>query len=164
MPRRTSIRVDLSVEELERRYRAAGDPVARSQWQIVWLLGQGEPSERVAAVTGYSLTWVRTVARRSNAEGAAGIGDRRHANRGGPRLLTPEQEAALEGALSGAAPGGGRWTAAKVAAWMRQQLGRAVGDATGWRVLRRLDWRRYRPRPQHAKADKAAQAAFVPTD
>jgi transposase len=155
------------VKELERRYRAAGDPVARSQWQIVWLLAQGEPSERVAAVTGYSLTWVRTVARRYNADGAAGIGDRRHANRGGRRLLTPEQEAvldqALDQALEGAAPGGGRWTAAKVAGWRSQQLGRSVAEGTGWRYLRRLDWRGYRPRPQHAKAAVAAQAALVQT-
>jgi hypothetical protein len=84
--------------------------VARSQWQIVWLLAQGEPSARVAAVTGYSRTWVRTwvrtVARRYNAAGAAGIGDRRHGNRGGRRLLTPKQEAALDQALEGAAPDG----------------------------------------------------------
>jgi transposase len=154
----------LSVEELERRYRAAGDPVARSQWQIVWLLALGEPSERVRAVTGYSLTWVRTVARRYNAGAEQGIGDRRHANRGGTRLLTSEQMVALDQALEGAAPGGGRWTAAKVAGWMSQQLGRSVAEGTGWRYLRRLDWRRYRPRPQHAKADVAAQAAFVQTD
>jgi transposase len=164
MPRRTSIRADRGVEELERRYRQAGDPVARSQWQIVWLLAQGEPSERVAAVTGYSLTWVRTVARRYNARGEAGIGDRRHANRGGPRLLSPEQEAALDQALEAAAPGGGRWTAAKVAGWMSLQIGRTVAEETGWRSLRRLDWRRSRPRPQHAKADVAAQAAFRQTD
>ena len=164
MPRRTSIRAGLSNEELERRYRQAGDPVARSQWQMVWLLAQGEPSERVAAVTGYSLTWVRTVARRDNARGEAGIGDRRHANRGGPRLLTPEQEAALDQALEGAAPGGGRWTAAKVAGWIRQQIGRPVAEETGWRYLRRLDWQRYRPRPQHATADGAAQAAVGQTD
>ena len=143
--------------------------MARSQWQIVWLLALGEPSERVAAVTGYSLTWIRTVARRYNAEGAAGIGDRRHANRGGPRLLTPEQMAALDqalegAALEGAAPGGGRWTAAKVAAWIAERTGRRVGIPTGWRYLRRLEWRRYRPRPQHAKADTAAQAAFRQTD
>jgi transposase len=164
MPRRTSIRTDTSIEELERRYRQAGDPVARSQWQIVWLLALGEPSERVAAVTGYSLTWVRTVARRYNADGAAGIGDRRHANRGGPRLLTPEQMAALDQALEGAAPGGGRWTAAKVAGWIGEQIGRPVAEETGWRYLRRLDWRRYRPRPQHLKADVVAQAAFRQTD
>ena len=141
--------------------------MARSHWQIVWLLAQGEPSERVRAVTGYSLTWIRTVARRYNAgaeQGQQGIGDRRHANPGGRRLLTPEQLAALDQALEGAAPGGGRWTAAKVAGWMRQQLGRSVAEGTGWRYLRRLDWRRYRPRPQHAKADVAAQAAFVQTD
>ncbi len=143
--------------------------MARSQWQIVWLLAQGELSERVAAVTGYSLTWVRTVARRYNADGAAGIGDRRHANRGGRRVLTPEQEAALDQALEGAAPGGaapggGRWTAAKVADWIEERSGRAVAEETSWRYLRRLDWRRYRPRPQHAKADVAAQAAFVQTD
>jgi transposase len=138
--------------------------VARSQWQIVWLLAQGEPSARVAAVTGYSRTWVRTVARRYNAAGAAGIGDRRHGHRGGRRRLTPKQEAALDQALEGAAPDGGRWTAAKVAAWMSQQRGRPVAEGTGWRSLRRLDWRRSRPRPQHAQADKAAQAALVPTD
>lgn len=164
MGKRIQIRADLSTEELERRYRQAQDPVARSQWQIVWLLALGEPSERVAAVTGYSLTWIRTVARRYNAEGAAGIGDRRHANRGGPRLLTPEQMAALDQALEGAAPGGGRWTAAKVAGWIGEQIGRPVAEETGWRYLRRLDWRRYRPRPQHAKADGAAQAAFRQTD
>jgi transposase len=164
MPKRTSIRADLSVKELERRYRQAADPVARSHWQIVWLLAQGEPSERVRAVTGYSLTWIRTVARRYNAAGAPGLGDRRHANRGGTRLLTSEQMVALDQALEGAAPGGGRWTAAKVAGWMRQQLGRPVAEGTGWRYLRRLDWRRYRPRPQHAKADAAAQAAFRQTD
>jgi transposase len=150
--------------ELERRYRQAGDPVARRQWQIVWLLAQGELSERVAAVTGYSLTWVRTVARRSNAAGEAGIGDRRHANRGGPRLLTPEQEAALDQAVEGAAPGGGRWTAQKVADWIGERLGRSVAEETGWRSLRRLDWRRSRPRPQHAKAAVAAQAAFRQTN
>src|SRR5262249_27623273 len=87
MPRRTSIRVDLGVEELERRYRAAGDPVARSQWQMVWLLAQREPSARVAAVRGDALRWVRTVARRYNAGAEQGSGDRRHATRGGPRRV-----------------------------------------------------------------------------
>ncbi len=60
----------MSAEELERRYRQAQDPVARSQWQIVWLLARGRPSEQVGETTGYSLTWVYTVARRYNADGA----------------------------------------------------------------------------------------------
>jgi transposase len=153
----------LSAEELERRYRQAQDPVARSQWQIVWLLARGQRSEQVEESTGYSLTWVYTVARRYNADGENGIGDGRHGNPGGTRLLREEQEAELDRALEGAAPDGGKWTAAKVAAWIAQCTGRTVGVHTGWRYLRRLAWRRYRPRPQHAKADMAAQAAFQQT-
>ena len=163
MGKRISIRADLSVKELERRYRQAQDPVARSQWQIVWLLACGHRSEQVGEVTGYSLTWVYTVARRYNANGEKGIGDGRHGNPGGPRLLSAEQQAELDQALEGAAPDGGKWTAAKVAAWIAEHSGRRVGIQTGWRSLRRLDWRRSRPRPQHVKADPEAQAAFKPT-
>ena len=160
MQKRVSIRADLGVEELERRYRQARDPVERSQWQIVWLLARGAASEQVVETTGYSLTWVYTVARRYNADGERGISDRRHGNPGGPRVLSDEQQAELDRALEGAAPDGGKWTAAKVASWIAQQTGQAVSVSTGWRYLRRLDWRRYRPRPRHAKADPDAQAAF----
>jgi hypothetical protein len=113
MPQRISIRADLKIEELEQRYRQARDPVARSPWQIVWLLAQGQTSEEVAEATGYSLTWIRTVSRRYNAEGEPGIRDRRHANPGGPRLLTREQQAELDQALEGAAPDGDLWTGAR---------------------------------------------------
>ena len=163
MGKRISIRADLSAEELERRYRQAQDPVARSQWQIVWLLARGRPSEQVGETTGYSLTWVYTVARRYNADGEQGIGDGRHGNPGGARVLNAEQQAELDRALEGAAPDGGKWTAAKVAAWIAEHTGRTVGVQTGWRYLRRLDWQRYRPRPRHAKADPEAQAAFKQT-
>lgn len=151
------------MEELERRYRQASDPVARSQWQIVWLLARGAPSEQVGETTGYSLTWVYTVARRYNADGERGIGDKRHGNPGGGCVLNAVQQAELDRALEGAAPDGGKWTAAKVATWIAQRTGRPVAVSTGWRYLRRLDRRRYRPRPRHANADPQAQAAFKKT-
>jgi transposase len=163
MGKQISIRADLSVKELERRYRQAQDPVARSQWQIVWLLARGRPSKQVGEMTGYALTWVYTVARRYNADGEQGIGDGRHGNPGGARVLNEEQQAELDRALEGAAPGGGKWTAAKVAAWIAERSGRRVGVQTGWRYLCRLGWGRYRPRPQHVKADPEAQAAFKQT-
>jgi transposase len=169
MPKRISIRADLRTDELEQRYRQAHDPVARSQWQIVWLLAQGQTSEEVAETTSYSLTWIRTVARRYNAEGESGIKDRRHANPGGPRLLTREQQAELDRALEGAAPDGGRWTGAKVARWIEDRIGprqtgpragRLVAEETGLRYLRWRDRRPQRPRPRQVKANAKDQEAF----
>lgn len=38
MPRRITIEPHLSLEELERRYRQAKEPVRRTHYQIIWLL------------------------------------------------------------------------------------------------------------------------------
>ena len=77
MDKRLSIEAYLTVEELEQRYRAARDAVARSQRQIIWLLGGGATSQEVAAVTGYSVPWIRELAKRYKRLRAAGIGDGR---------------------------------------------------------------------------------------
>ncbi len=160
MPKRLSIQPHLALDALERRYRTARDPVARSHWQMVWLLAQGRPSEQVAAVTGYTANWGRTIAQRYNRHGAAGLGDRRHRNRGSPGLLSAAQRTALASTLDRPPPDGGLWTGPKIAAWMAATLGRPVHPQRGWEMLQRLGLRPKVPRPRHAKADPAAQAAF----
>jgi transposase len=160
MVKRLTLKAHLDTGELERRYRGSDDPVARSQWQILWLLARGEPTAAVAASTGYSPTWIYAVVRRYNAEGAAGVGDRRHRNPGAAPLLAPDQRVALRAALAHPAPDGGAWTGPKVAAWMADRLGRPVGPQRGWAYLRRLGFSPQVPRPRHAQADPAAQAAF----
>lgn len=142
------------------RYRQSRDPVERSQWQILWRLARGEPTASVAAGTGYSATWIYAVVRRYNAAGAAGVGDRRHANPGAVPLLPPDQQAALRAALAHPAPDGGVWTGPKVARWMADRLGRPVGPQRGWEYLRRLGFTPQVPRPRHAQADPVAQEAF----
>ena len=159
-PKRLSIQPHLALDELGRRYRTAKDPVARSHWQMVWLLAQGLPSERVAAVTGYTARWVRTLAQRYNRQGPAGLGDRRHRNPGAAGLLSPAQRAELAQALAQPPLDGGRWTGPKVAAWMATTLHRPIHPQRGWEVLRRLGWTPQVPRPHHALADLRAQAAF----
>ena len=61
MGKRLKISGQLSVEELEARYRQASDGVGRSQWQIIWLLASGQGTEVVtendATVTN---GWKRT--------------------------------------------------------------------------------------------------------
>ena len=160
MPRRMTPAPHLPVDELERRCRRARDPVARSHFQIVWLLAAGRPTAEVAAATGYSVDWVRAVAHRYDAGGPDALGDRRHANPGAAPLLPPGEKEALRAALGGPAPDGGLWTGRKVAAWMAERLGRPVAEQRGWEWLRRLGFTPQRPRPREERADPAAQEAF----
>ena len=152
----------LDLEELTARYRAARDPVERGRWQMIRLLVAGRSLREVAEVTGYSSRWVREVVRRYNAEGPAGLADRRHANPGAAPLPDAEGRAALAAALAEPPPGGGLWTCARVAAWIARRTGRETVPAQrGWAYLRRAGYSPQVPRPRHARAaDAAAQAAF----
>jgi transposase len=161
MPKRLSIQAHLSLHEVETRYRRTKDAVVRSHWQVIWLLAQGLASAQVAVVTGYTVNWIRTMARRYNQQGPAGLEDRRHRNPGATGLLSTTQRAALAAALEQPPPDGGIWTGPQVAAWMATTLGHAVHPQRGWEQLRRLNWTPKVPRPHHAKADLRAQAAFI---
>ena len=144
------------------RYRAARDPVERGRWQMIRLLVVGRSLREVAEVTGYSTRWVREVVRRYNEQGPDGLADRRHANPGAAPLLDAEGRAALEAALAEPPPEGGRWTCAKVAAWLADRTGREKVPAQRGRVyLRRTGHSPQVPRPRHVRAaDAAAVAAF----
>jgi transposase len=161
MARRIHLRPDLSVEELERRYRAAKEPHERSWWQILWLLTRGQLAKDIAESTGYSRYWIGQIAKRYNAEGAAGMRNRQytHSHRAAP-LLSPEQLAELAVAVRGPAPRGDDWTGRLVAEWMSQQLGRLVSAQVGWVYLVRLEGKRRKPRPRHVLADPEQQAEF----
>ncbi len=150
----------LTLRELDQRYRRATDPVARSQWHILWLLSSGLPTAEVARVSGYSVNWVREIARRYRADGPLGIGDRRHTNPGAAPLLNHEQQEQLRAALAGPAPHGDLWTCRQVAVWMSQALGRSVSEQRGWEWMRRLGFTPQRPRPRETRADLTQQAAF----
>ncbi len=84
---RFAVAAHLSADELAARYRAARDPVERSRWQRIWLLVSGRPLGDVAAVTGYSTRWIRTVVKAYNRQGPAALADPRHRNAGAAPLL-----------------------------------------------------------------------------
>lgn len=54
MPKTIKLKSHLDSEELENLYRKARDPVARSHYQIVWLISEGRTTGEVMEVTGYS--------------------------------------------------------------------------------------------------------------
>jgi transposase len=160
VPAYLTLPAHLPLAELERRDRAARDPVARSHWQIIWLLSSGHRATSVATVTGYSVNWVREIARRYRQDGAAGLGDRRHHNPGGPALLDAAGRAALQAALTGPAPDGGLWTGRQVAHWLSRYLHRPVSPQRGWEYLTQAGFTPQRPRPSTVQADPVAQTMF----
>lgn len=160
MPRYATVTAHLAQDELADRYRHAHDPVARSHWHIVWLVAQGHRVPEVATLVGYTGNWVRTILRRYNTAGPAGIGDRRQDNPGAKPLLSPELREDLREVLAAPPPDGGLWTSAKVAAWMADRLGRPVGEPRGWEAMRSLGYTPQRPRPRAVRADPVVQAAF----
>jgi len=89
----------LEPHELERRYRAASDPVARSQWHMLWQLAQGKTAAIVAELTGYHVTHVRQVLHRYNDHGPDSISDRRHDNPGRALALSAAEQDELRAAL-----------------------------------------------------------------
>jgi transposase len=148
----------LSPDEIARRYRSCRDGLEKTHWQILWLLTRSQdppaPAE-VAAHVGLTPAWVRTLLKRWNAEGPAGLADRRAATNGGQPKLSDEQQAALFEALQGRPPDGGLWSGPKVAAYARDRWGVGVCAETGWRWLNRLGLSLQVPRPRNPKAATA---------
>src|SRR3954462_2851351 len=65
---------------LEGLYRKATDPVLRTHMLMVWRMSLGDSIQEVVAVVGYSHKWGRELARRSEGQGVAEVGDHRHRN------------------------------------------------------------------------------------
>ena len=168
MPKRLELSPHASTQELEHRYRKAKDPVERSHYQIVWLLGEGKTTGEVCQVTGYSPGWVRHITRRYNERGVEGLGDRRHGNPGAREraLLDEAGEAELrEALLEGPPPaslGGGMWSGPKVALWIAQRNGlEKVHVQRGFEYLRKVGMSPQVPRPSNATgADSKEREAF----
>ena len=160
MPKRITIAPHLSLDELEQRYRQAKAPIERSHYQIIWLLAQGKKTEEVAAVTGYSRSWIYELVWGYNDSGPKTLGDGRQSNLGALPLLDDAQQANLLEALRGPSPDGGLWNGRKVADYLSDLLARPISRQQGWVYLRQMEWRLRVPRPQHQETDLTEQQAW----
>jgi transposase len=77
-----------------------------------------------------------------------------------PPVLSLALQEELRGLLADARARHDPWTGQEVATWMSERLGRPVSYRLGWSYLVRLKHSPQVPRPQHALADPAEQAAF----
>ena len=136
------------------KYRSCRHPVEKARWHLVWLLlrtDEPRTPAQAATVVGVSVITARAVLHRWNADGPAGLTDRRAGNRGHPRL-TDGQRAALFAALKRRPPDGGLWTGPKVIGYARDRWRVRVAPQTGWRWLRDLGFTLQVPRPSHPRS------------
>ena len=158
----TAIASHLSAAELEARYKAAADPVAKSHFHAVWLLSLDYTAEEVAGLLSFSVRWVRQLVKRYNEQGPDSLGDRRLSNGAAPAILTPEALSSLKERLKTPPDDGGLWTGPKVALWLAGFHGlKCVHDQRGWDALVAIEYSIQKPRPRHPRAageeDRAAQ-------
>jgi len=149
----TTIKAPLSSFELEARYEAAADPVAKSHFHALWLLARGYSIDQVAGLLSFSTRWVRILIDRYNEGGPDRLGDQRAHNGTEPKILTPEALAALRERLQSPPDDGGQWSGPKIARWLAEFHGlKSVHDQRGWDALVAIGWSIQQPRPRHPQA------------
>jgi transposase len=155
-------RRELGAGELRREAGRCRDAKAARRMLALALVLEGCSRAIAARHAGMDRQTLRDWVHRYNAEGLAGLRDRR---RPGPkRRLTPGQGAELAAAVErGPDPdrdGVVRWRRADLRALIEARYGVALHERSVGKVLRRLGFIRLSVRPKHPKADEAAQAAF----
>lgn len=118
MSERKMLKRRMGASEVREAYRGERDTVRRSHLQVIWLLLSGDPVAEVARVSGFTERWISKLMDRWNADGLAGLGDRRRGNAGARPLLDAVGLAALAAVLEEAPADGGLWSGRQVAAWM----------------------------------------------
>src|SRR4051812_16307337 len=105
----------LSIENLERRYRACEDACSARHYQTIWLLAQGHTVPEVSALTSFAPRWIEGRRARYNALGPRALGGRRPNNGTLPSGLKPEFLEKLKFRRKEPPPDGGIWSSRKVA-------------------------------------------------
>src|SRR5947199_7586573 len=155
-------REELGAAELRREAGRCRDAAASRRMLALALVLEGSSREEAARAAGMDRQTLRDWVHRYNAEGPAGLRDRPRSGRK-PRL-TPGQEAELAAAVErGPDPdrdGVVRWRRIDLEALIETRFAVRLHERSVGKVLRRLGFTRLSVRPQHPKADEAAQEAF----
>jgi transposase len=155
-------RRDLSATELRREAARSRDAGAARRMLAIALVLDGHSRAGAAAACGMDRQTLRDWVHRYNAEGLAGLANRR-APGPAPRLSAGQEAAVDRWVEQGpelARDGVVRWRCRDLQARIGREFGVRFHERTVGKLLRRLRFRRLSVRPQHPESDPAAQAAF----
>ncbi len=152
----------LSAADLQREAARSRDANAARRMLAIALVLDGHSREGAAAACGMDRQTLRDWVHRYNAEGTAGLANRR-APGPAPRL-SAEQEATVErwGEQGPELERDGvvRWRCRDLQARIGREFGVRFHERTVGKPLAKLRFRRLSVRPHHPQSDPAAQAAF----
>lgn len=156
------LRDDLSGDDLRRLARDSRDAKQVRRLLALAVIAEGGTRTEAARIGGVGLQIVRDWVLRFNAEGPAGLVDRKAP--GKAPTLTSEQRVALARAVeAGPEPwrdGVVRWRRIDLAQWLWEAFGVSVSEATVGRELRVRGFRKLSARPRHYAQDPEAAEAF----
>ena len=155
-------RAELSAAELRREAARSRDAKAARRMLAIALALDGHSRTDAAEACGMDRQTLRDWVHRYNAEGLAGLANRRAA---GP---TPRLSAAQEAEVAGWVEDGPdlerdgvvRWRCADLRARIERRFGVRFHERTIGKLLAKLRFRRLSVRPRHPESDPAAQEAF----
>ena len=158
MARKLMVDWQEEADTLRQLYQRERDGQHRTRLHALWLLRCGHTLQSVATTLGVGQ---RTVQNWVGWYREGGLSAVRAHRLGGPRRsgrcrLTPAQQEGLRNFTRT----GACFRVADAQAFVRREYGVVYGYFGMWELLHRLRLRPKRPRPQAAKASKAAQAAW----
>jgi transposase len=158
-------RRNLTARELRAASAKARDARAARRMLAIALVLEGKDRKTAAETCGMDRQTLRDWVHRYNAQGLAGLENRK--GRGRPSRLTTEQKAELA-ALVESGPdteqdGVVRWRCADLKRRIEEMFGVKLHERTVGKQLKALGYVRLSVRPQHPKSDPQAQEAFKKT-
>ena len=158
-------RRNLTARELRAASAKARDAKAARRMLAIALVLEGKDRKTAAETCGMDRQTLRDWVHRYNAQGLAGLENRK--GRGRPSRLTTEQKAELA-ALVESGPDTGqdgvvRWRCADLKRRIEEMFGVKLHERTVGKQLKALGYVRLSVRPQHPKSDPQAQEAFKKT-
>jgi transposase len=155
-------REGLSAADLRREAARSRDANAARRMLAIALVLDGHSREAAAEACGMDRQTLRDCVHRFNAEGLAGLVNRR-APGPAPRL-SAEQEAAVDRWVEQGPElerdGVVRWRCRDLQERIGREFGVGLHERTVGKLLAKLRFRRLSVRPHHPQSDPAAQAAF----
>jgi transposase len=160
--RALAIRDDISPEERRRQARQVPDGRVSARMIAIANALEGMDRATAARLAGMDRQILRDWVRRYNAEGIAGLFNRKAPGRE-PKLSAGQMAALKARVLAGPDPavdGVVRWRVVDLCRWVAERWDVDYSETGMLRLLWSLDLLHRKTRPQHPKSDEKAQKAF----